>query len=104
MPGLNAGFGSDPAMGRKRKADAQRRHAYSRGLLRYDIELTDELHKRLVRAVQRNETTPVEKQSNRVSVHELDIDGEPVRFVYDRLRKTVVTFLHRDPSKYLEVG
>jgi hypothetical protein len=89
---------------RLKKAVAQRLHAYGRALLRYDIELTDELHKRLIRAVQNGRSTPIEKQSLRLSVHEYNLDGKMIRFVYDKQRKQIVTFLHIDESKYLEVG
>lgn len=53
----------------------------------------EETHRRIVNVIQSSRSRVVERQSLRVSVHDVDLDGVTVRVVYDRHRKQVVTFL-----------
>jgi hypothetical protein len=72
---------------------------------RYDIYLTDALRKEIVGKIQEGKSKPVEKQSGRLSVHDVELDeGKVVRVVYDKKRQQIVTFLYQDPTDYLKPG
>lgn len=75
------------------KQRAQRRHARGRALERYGLEFGPATRDAVLRAIQTGRSTHVAKQSHRVSVHDVDVEGATVRVVYDRQRKEVVTFL-----------
>lgn len=75
------------------KTQAQRIHASRRAAERYGMKFGRAEQREFVKAIQTGKSTVIEKQSHRVTVHELIIEGEPVRVVYDRIRKTIVTFL-----------
>jgi hypothetical protein len=82
-------------MGKQR---AQESHARRRFYDRYGIQLTDALHQDLVRKIQDGRAVFVEKQSNRVSVFDLNVEGQEiealaVRVVYDRERHIIVSAL-----------
>jgi hypothetical protein len=83
---------SQPAP-KRTKADAQRIHAERRCFERYGAHLTDVMHEALVRQIQRGDAKLLEKQSLRLSLYRVSWEGEPMRVVYDRNRKTLVTFL-----------
>lgn len=78
------------------KARAQTRHARVRALQRYGIELGPAGRAEIIRAIQGGRSTVVERQSRRVTVHDVELEGGVVRVVYDRQRKTLVTFLPSD--------
>lgn len=86
------------------KAQAQRIHATKRAEERYGMTLTRDMHHQLVKMIQSGKSTVIERQSLRVSVHELMIEDEPVRVVYDRIRKTIVTFLPFEVVDDLDVA
>lgn len=77
--------------GRGAKASAQRRHAQRRAYERFGL---GESHVREVESkIRKGESRCVERQSNRVTIHEVEVAGETVHAVYDRNRSQVVTFL-----------
>lgn len=86
------------------KKELQKRHAKRRFQARLGIPLTQELHNFLVRKIQNNEATRVEKQSNRVSVWDINVVGlfrdnpevDVLRVVYDSNTKNIVTTLFKD--------
>lgn len=86
------------------KKELQKRHAKRRFQARLGIPLTQELHNFLVKKIQNNEAVKVEKQSNRVSVWDINIKGlllnnpeiDFVRVVYDSNTKNIVTILFKD--------
>lgn len=86
------------------KKELQKRHAKRRFQARLGIPLTQELHNFLVKKIQNNEAVKVEKQSNRVSVWDINIKGlllnnpeiDFVRVVYDSNTKNIVTTLFKD--------
>jgi hypothetical protein len=59
---------------------------------RYGIELNRIQRKELVKAIQRGDSTIIERQSHRVTVREV----QGMRVVYDQLRKEIVTFLPKE--------
>lgn len=71
-------------------------HARRRARERYGLEFGPTTESEVLRVIQSSRSRLIERQSNRVSVHEVTLgDGLVVRVVYDRKRKQVVTFLPR---------
>lgn len=87
----NAGY-----RGQGCKAEHQRAHASRRAMERYGIHLTDDVWRALVACITTGRSTLVERQSNRVVVHDVAYDGQRVRVVYDTERGQLVTFLPAD--------
>lgn len=73
------------------KAQSQRIHALRQGEARYGLSLVQLAEVKA--AIREGRSTPVRKQSNRISVHDVTLDGQTIRAVYDRRRHEVVTFL-----------
>lgn len=105
----------------KNKKELQKRHAKRRFGTRFGINLTTELHSNLVRKIQKGQAILVEKQSNRVSIFDIDISGlikkdnysivemnsiadsvraDSIRVVYDSNTKNIVTVLFKDENVY----
>lgn len=82
--------------GKTSKTKAQAIHARKRARERLGLELGDDTHRRIVGVIQSSRSRVVERQSHRVTVHDVDLDGATYRVVYDRHRKQVVTFLPPD--------
>lgn len=80
------------------KQKAQRRHARIRALERAGIELSDAKRAEIIGLIRSGKSTMVQKQSLRVSVHDVTLrdGGGRVRVVYDRKRHELVTFLPPD--------
>ena len=78
---------------KKSKAKNQRAHAKRRLRERHGILAHNDTRKVLIKAVQDQEAKLIERQSNRVTVWEHVVGGELFRFVYDKKRKEIVTFL-----------
>jgi len=76
------------------KASCQRRHARNRALQRFDLELTRKDLDFLVQQIQDNKAKFVERQSHRVSVFKILYKEKDMKVVYDKQRKTIVTFLY----------
>jgi len=89
------------------KSQSQRIHAKKRATQRYGIELNKEKHKDLVSRIQNNKDVIfLEKQSNRISVFAILQGSIWVPVVYDRERKTIVSFLpikSIDENGYAEI-
>lgn len=78
---------------RPRKTKALRAHAKLRALQRYDLDLTAKMRRRIVEAIQQQRSIHLETQSNRVSVHLVEVESRDIRVVYDRTRKEIITVL-----------
>jgi len=83
------------------KKVSQKKHAKKRFNTRVGISLTDELHTFLVNKIQKGEGQKVEKQSNRVSIWDINVknilpENEDLRVVYDKSTKNIVTILYKD--------
>lgn len=94
-------------MARTPKAKSQTGHALRRAYERYGLRLTEHHLRDLVKRIQNNEAQYVVAQSLRIAVFDATVPNPhptpandcvlcPVRVVYDRDRKTIVTFLHPD--------
>lgn len=80
-------------MARSSKAQTQRRHAIRRAHERHGLQLTRQDLNDIVRQIQSDKATFVERQSLRVSLFDVVVHERSVRVVYDRQRKTIVSFL-----------
>lgn len=78
---------------RRKKADSMRVHANRRFMERHNIALTDQLHNEIVDTIQCAKAKCIRKQSNRVTVFEIQVDGKDIEVCYDRNRKTLITVL-----------
>jgi len=75
------------------KTKALVRHAKIRARERYGISLDENKMRSIVRKIQMGHATFLKKQSNRVSIYLIEVDGQMMRVVYDKLRKVLVTCL-----------
>ena len=76
------------------KAKAERIHARRRALERYGVEMGPATRRRIVSAIQRGDATFVRRRSLRVSIFDVALgDVAPMRVVYDRKRKELITVL-----------
>lgn len=85
-------------VGKKNKHIQQKKHAIKRCGERLGIDLTDRDYDELIKEIQEGKAIHHSKQSNRVSRFKITIQGEEVLAVYDKHRKTIVTFLHLNPD------
>ena len=81
------------------KAQSQRAHAKRRARERYGLHINRDLYRELVQRIQLGRARIIERQSNRIAVHLLEIDGVQYPVAYDNQRQTIVTFL---PQEYME--
>lgn len=87
------------------KAQGERRHAKQRALERYGVTLNRHQLRELSRLIQLNHTSVrfLWKESNRVSHFALTFNEQRYIVVYDRQRKTIVTFLPPEAeSQYVD--
>ena len=75
------------------KSQAERQHARRRASERYGIDFNSHSNKALITQIQNGTATFVQKQSHRISVWDVWIQGVTARVVYDKDRKQIVTFL-----------
>lgn len=75
------------------KARAQKYHAKRRARERFGIDLSYNDQIDMVEMIRNGQSRAVEKRSLRVTVHELEWDGQTLRVVYDKSRGTIVTVL-----------
>ena len=85
-------------MKKKNKKECQQLHFIKRVRQRYDIECDMGLIRGIVAKIQRGESVFVERQSCRITVHDLYICGRGIRVVYDGLRKVPVTALWKEAA------
>jgi len=86
------------------KEKALRVHSWRRALERYGLDLTDELRKEIIDQIRSGKSTAVEKQSERLSIHDVHVAGQRVRVAYDKSRGALVTFLFLDDKDYAVTG
>lgn len=89
-------------MKRMTKAQSERVHAKRRCMERYGLEINRHDIRDIVGMIQsgdRTKATKKEDQSQRVSVWIVKFRGIDVKVVYDRVRKTLVSFLPMEDKK-----
>jgi len=74
------------------KKQSQEIHARRRAYERYGVFILPGAMDALVKTIQKGRAQFVKRQSNRISI--FDVDNK--RVVYDRKRKTIVTFLLKE--------
>lgn len=77
------------------KARNQARHARERARERYGIELGPHTREVILDAIRSGASTVVARTSRRLVVHEVVVDGDLMRVVYDRRTKELATVLPR---------
>jgi hypothetical protein len=80
------------------KLHAQRRHAKLRAQERYGLSLNRIDLREIAGLIQQGKAVFLRRQSLRVSHWLVEVGGKSARVVYDRKRKTVVTFLPAEPT------
>lgn len=75
------------------KLKAIKLHAKKRFNQRTNITFSKKVNKDLVRLIQNGKTECIEITSNTRTIHIVDYNGETLKIVYDKLRKTIVTVL-----------
>lgn len=75
------------------KKMAEKIHAKRRAKERYDLELNRHSLKDLVKLVQSCTGIFIRKKSNRVSNWLINYQGKDLLVSYDKIRKTIITFL-----------
>ena len=88
--------------GKKNKHIAQKKHALRRCYERLGYDLSEKEYQDALKSIQNGTASFKEKQSNRVSLFQLDIRGTEVLAAYDKERKTIITFMHLDPDPIAE--
>lgn len=78
------------------KKEAQRLHSIGRGAERYGMKLSGTDLGKICGLIQTSQSTLVEKQSNRISVHLVTYNGEQIPVVYDKKRKSIATVLPKE--------
>lgn len=75
------------------KRIAQRAHTRRRAQERYGVKLNKAAMAALIARIQSNRAKFVERQSNRITVWEVEHQSKRMRVVYDTKRGTIVTCL-----------
>ena len=73
------------------KRKNQLHHFRERMKLRLGETISKGQYENLVNIIKSGQSTFVERQSNRVSVHDVHFNGREIRVVYDNNRKALVT-------------
>ena len=84
------------------KKGCQEHHARTRARERYGIHLDENRMQETIRRIQAGEAVLIERQSLRLAVYDVEVQEQLCRVVYDRERKTLVTFLYREIPEELK--
>lgn len=80
----------------KDKSESQEEHFRRRMRERFGVSVDQNTYSQFVRIIQGNQARFVERQSGRITVWDINFQGETLRVVYDKNRKKVVTALFAD--------
>lgn len=80
----------------KSKKAAQAIHAKKRAAERYNVVLSTSDLDLMVKYIQSGRCNLLQKQTNRVSLFEVDAHGKTYRVAYDRNRHSIITFLPKE--------
>ena len=81
---------------KRSKRRDQQRHARKRAQERLGLNLSVNRQNEIVGMIQRSECVFVRKDSNRVSVFDVEFEQETFRVAYDRHRKSLATIMTKD--------
>lgn len=85
------------------KLHSERAHAKMRFMERHNLDFNRHIRREFERLILCKQTHLIEKQSNRVSVHDVIYEGKVYRVVWDRIRKTIITTLP-DKKSLIKIG
>jgi len=83
------------------KVRAVRKHAAKRFQERFGEELDGKLLDEIIRDIQYGRAKFIGKQSNKISIFEVQKKNKQIRVVYDKKYNTPVTFLTMDMNPYV---
>lgn len=78
---------------RQSKRKCQFKHATKRAWERYGIFISKADYEEACSRIQKVESNFIERQSNRITIHEIEVSGKIARVVYDAARKSIASFL-----------
>lgn len=78
-----------------------KRHFKRRAKERYGLDINQKDLKRIIRMIQKGRCEILEKQSNRVTVYEVNYKGERMPVAYDHNRGVPITALPQDDCRYV---
>lgn len=75
------------------KVQAQKRHAMRRFSSRFDYDISEKEYQKLISKIQSGKAEFIDRQSNRISRWKVRLGDITAIAVYDKNRKSIVTFL-----------
>lgn len=81
------------------KARAQKKHALHRFYERYRRKLTENEYQWLIGGVNKSRDKVIKRISNRVTVRTATLDNTQIFFLYDNIRRTIITFLTEEQAQ-----
>jgi hypothetical protein len=70
-----------------------RQHSQTRALQRYDIWVESRTRQKIKGMVMSNQSKFIRRVSNTCTIHEVEVDGQTMRLVWNKERSDIVTFL-----------
>lgn len=89
-------------IGKKDKHKSQTAHALRRAESRLGLNLNQNDLTLIIKDIQDGKCKCMGVQSNRVSKFKVEVQGIETVVVYDRTRKTIVSFLELNPDPFLK--
>ena len=81
------------------KRYAERRHAQSRALERYNLVFNKEVRRNMITAIQASRAHLIERQSLRLALYIVEWDSKEYPVMYDNIRKEIVTFIPKEDDR-----
>ena len=78
------------------KKKGQRSHAKQRAKSRFGIDLNQHQYQELIEKIQAGRVESSKRLSLRVTEHIIEYQGKEMKVLYDKQRKTIITFLPVD--------
>jgi hypothetical protein len=88
----------------KGKRKNQIKHAKKRFQKRFDIDLNANQYIQLVNRIKKGKADFVRRQSNRVTIWDMNFEGKHIRVVYDKKTSAIVTALYPDGKPLETIG
>ena len=88
----------------KGKRKNQIKHAKRRFKKRFDISLNENQYNQLVNRIKKGKADFVRRQSNRVTIWDLQFEGHEIRVVYDKHTSAIVTALYPNQRPLEKIG
>jgi hypothetical protein len=85
------------------KKKSQRDHFQKRSIQRIGSFIQKSEIERIINEIKANKTIHIGRLSNRVSAHGIEISGETVIVLYDKIRKELITVLPKEHYLYKKI-